>query len=133
MKNLYVCEKCGKVHQDWDAAYACESSHVEVESLYSFNLDIDTTPMPTQFWTEGEQSPSMVILRRPRIDQNGQYIMRKMPNGKEVLEYIPVIYKRATLADLPNGLKKADYYDAMLRKLEKDNPALSETEEEEGN
>ena len=125
MKNLYVCEKCGKVHDDWDSAYKCENSHVEVETMYTFNLDSQDKDMPTQFWKDGEESPSTIILRRPRIDQNGNYVKRKLPNGVEMIEYIPVIYTRSTKTELPNGLKKCDYYEAMLRKMDLDNPAIS--------
>lgn len=131
MKNLYVCEKCGKTFTDWDEAYKCENSHVDVESLYTFNLDVQDVPMPTQFWNEGEESPSIVILRRPKVDQNGNYIKHKMPNGREAIDYIPVIYKRALMTELPNGLKKSDYYEAMLRRMDLDNPAVETSDEED--
>lgn len=133
MKNLYMCEKCGKTFSDWDEAYKCENSHIDVESLYTFNLDTQDKHMPTQFWEDGEVAPSIIIMQRIRTDSDGNYIRRKLPDGTEAYDRIPVIYKRSVLTELPNGLKKRDYYDAMLRRQDIDHPAIETIEEKEDN
>lgn len=132
MKNLYVCEKCGKTFNNWDEAYKCENSHIDVESLYTFNLDVQDKLMPTQFWNEGGVAPDIIIMQHIRTDSEGNYIKRKLPDGTEAYDRIPVIYKRSVAVELPNGLKKRDYYDAMLRRQDIDHPAPATATEEEG-
>jgi hypothetical protein len=62
MKELYVCEKCGRYHKSWDAAYACEESHYDnfevVSNDYTYN--------------EGSKVPSSVILKA-KCYINGEY------------------------------------------------------------
>lgn len=133
MKNLYVCEKCGKTFSDYDEAYKCENSHIDVESLYTFNLDVQDKPMPTQFWNDGEVAPSIIIMQRIRTDSDGNYIRRKLPDGTEAYDRIPVIYKRSKPIELPNGLRLDNYAAAMLRRQDIDHPASETSEEEEDN
>lgn len=129
MKNLYVCEKCGKMFDNWDDAYKCEYAHQDVDGLYSFNLLIENgQPMPTQFWEEGAVAPSLIIMQHVKVDQNGDIIKKEMPNGRKVAEYIPVVYKRVHDKTLPNGLKLADYKAAMDAKKLQDNQPEEDAE-----
>lgn len=122
MKNLYVCEKCGKMFDNWDDAYNCEFSHQDVDTLWGFNLlPADGQPMPTQFWEDGEVAPSIVVMRHAVLDQDGKTVYKRMPNGRDVAEFVPVMYRRVKAASLPNGLKLADYKEAMDARQLNDN------------
>ena len=52
MKNLYVCEYCGKTYTDYDEAWQCERNHVSVEMLNSWDLP-SMSDMQTSFYTNG--------------------------------------------------------------------------------
>lgn len=131
MKNLYVCEKCGKVFEEYDQAWACERSHATVDQLYSWDFPSETV-MPTEFYAEGESVPEYIVMKSAELDNDGFCKQDTMPNGHEVLRYRAVVYKRVDKVKLPNGVTPDDYTDAMLRRQIADNPKEDENEEEEG-
>lgn len=47
MKNLYICEKCGKSFEDYNEAFACENGHVELHELSFYNFEEELKPMLT--------------------------------------------------------------------------------------
>ena len=131
MKNLYVCEYCGKTYTDYDEAWQCERNHVSVEMLNSWDLP-SMSDMQTSFYTNGEQLPEYVVFKANLRDAEGNWEMTDMPNGHEFLRYRAVVYKRVDKVKLPNGMTPDDYTDAMLRRQIADNPTEHETEEDEG-
>ena len=131
MKNLYVCEKCGKVFSDYDEAWACERSHATVDQLYSWDFPSETV-MPTEFYAEGEIVPECIVMKYAELDKDGYTKQDTMPNGNNVPKYRAVVYKRVDKVKLPNGMTPDDYTDAMLRRQIADNPKEDENEEEEG-
>ena len=57
MKNLYVCEKCGKQFEDYGEANDCENSHVvfnEIAGEYRNDY--------LQKWDEGQRFPNNIIV-----------------------------------------------------------------------
>lgn len=131
MKNLYVCEYCGKTYTDYDVAWNCERNHVSVEMLNSWDLPQDAD-MRTSFYTNGEQLPEYVVFKANLRDAEGNWEMTDMPNGQRAFVYRSVVYKRVDKVKFPNGLTPDDYTAAMLRKQIADNPKEDETEEDEG-
>ena len=131
MKNLYVCEYCGKTYTDYDEAWQCERNHVSVETLNSWDLP-SMSDMQTSFYTNGEQLPEYVVFKANLRDADGNWEARDMPNGQRAFTYRAVVYKRVDKVKLPNGMTPDDYTDAMLRKQIADNPKEDETEEDEG-
>lgn len=129
MKNLYVCEKCGKVFSEYDEAWACERSHETVDQIYSWELP-QNTDLQTEFYAEGESVPEYVVLKAVELDNDGYPLSDTMPNGSNVNCYHAVVYKRVDKVKLPNGMTPDDYTDAMLRRQIADNPKEDETEEE---
>ena len=131
MKNLYVCEYCGKTYTDYDEAWNCERNHVSVEPLNSWDLP-SMSDMQTSFYTNGEQLPEYVVFKANLRDADGNWEMTDMPNGQRAFTYRAVVYKRVDKVKLPNGMTPDDYTDAMLRRQIADNPKEDETEEDEG-
>ena len=131
MKNLYVCEYCGKTYTDYDAAWNCERNHVSVETLGSWDLP-KGTDMQTCFYTNGEQLPEYVVFKANMRAADGNWEMMDLPNGEQAFAYHAVVYKRVDKVKLPNGMTPDDYTDAMLRRQIADNLKEDETEEEEG-
>ena len=131
MKNLYVCEKCGKVFSEYDEAWACERSHETVDQIYSWELP-QNTDLQTEFYAEGESVPEYVVLKAVELDNDGYPLSDTMPNGSNVNCYHAVVYKRVDKVKLPNGMTTDDYTAAMLRRQISDNPKEDETEEDEG-
>ena len=129
MKNLYVCEKCGKVFSEYDEAWACERSHATVDQIYSWELP-QNTDLQTEFYAEGESVPEYVVLKAVELDNDGYPLSDTMPNGSNVCKYTAIVYKRVDKVKLPNGMTPDDYTDAMLRRQIADNPKEDETEEE---
>ena len=131
MKNLYVCEKCGKVFSEYDEAWACERSHATVDQIYSWDLPSDEN-MQTEFYAQGESTPEYIVFKATELDKDGFNEMRTMPNGSEMPKYKAVVYKRIDKVKLPNGMTPDDYTDAILQRQIADNPKEDETEEDEG-
>lgn len=127
MKNLYVCEKCGKVYSDYDAAWACERRHVTVDQIYSWELPQDTD-LKTEFYAEGESSPEYVVLKAAEMDSDGFFKQATMPNGNNVTCYHAVVYKRVDKVKLPNGHCPSYYTNAMRERQLSDNSATEDTE-----
>lgn len=123
MKNLYVCEKCGKTFDNWDDAYHCENSHNDVDTLYSFQMS-SPDYMQTQFWTDGQTFPQYIVMRGVAYDENGNCKRNLMPNGNEAAEYNAILYKRVDTKYPPVDIKK--YEAAMLQKQIDDNPKEDE-------
>ena len=130
MKNLYVCEKCGKMFEDYDLAWACERSHATVDQIYSWDLPSDEN-MQTEFYAQGESTPEYIVFKATELDKDGFNKMRTMPNGSEMPKYKAVVYKRIDKVKLPNGYCPTDYTDAMLRRQITDHSAVAENEEED--
>ena len=131
MKNLYVCEYCGKTYTDYDEALNCERNHVSVEPLNSWDLPKDAD-MRTCFYTNGEQLPEYVVFKANLRAADGNWEMMDLPNGEQAFAYRAVVYKRVDKVKLPNGMTPDDYTDAMLRRQIADNPKEDETEEDKG-
>ena len=131
MKSLYVCEKCGKMFEEYDQAWACELSHITLDQMFSWDLP-NGSDMQVNFYQNGESLPEYMVMKANVISKNGDYATTTMPNGHEALRYRAVVYKRVDKVKLPNGMTPDDYTDAMLRRQIADNPKEDETEEEEG-
>ena len=131
MKNLYVCEKCGKVFEEYDEAWACERSHATVDQIYSWDFPFDDAA-PTEIYAEGESVPEYIVMKSAELDDDGFCKQDTMPNGSNVCKYTAIVYKRVDKVKLPNGMTPDDYTDAMLRRQIADNPKEDETEEDEG-
>lgn len=131
MKNLYVCEKCGKMHTSYNDALECERSHITLEQVYSWDLP-NGSDIQVDFYQEGESLPEYMVMKANVYNKDGEFATMRMPNGLNVSKYRAVIYKRVDKVKLPNGMTPDDYTDAMLRRQIADNPKEDETEEEEG-
>ena len=131
MKELYLCEKCGKMHTSYNDAWACERSHITLDQVLSWDLP-NGSDMQVDFYQEGESLPEYVVMKANKYNEYGDFATTTMPNGHEALRYRAVVYKRVDKVKLPNGMTPDDYTDAMLRRQIADNPKEDETEEEEG-
>ena len=129
MKNLYVCEKCGKVFDEYDQAWECEKSHVTLDQVFSWDLP-NGSDMQVNFYQEGEATPEYMVMKANVIGKDGAFATTLMPNGHEALRYRAVVYKRVDKVKLPNGMTPEDYTAAILRRQIADNPKEDETEEE---
>lgn len=126
MKNLYVCEKCGKTFTDWDEAYKCEHSHATLDQVYSWDMPQGSC-IQTEFYSEGEITPEYIVMKANSLDENGDCVTTHMPNGRDILRYHAVVYKRVDKVKLPNGMTPEDYTAAILARQTDDN-----SEEDEG-
>ena len=131
MKSLYVCEKCGKMFEEYDQAWACERSHITLDQVFSWDLH-NGSDMQVNFYQNGESLPEYMVMKANMCNENGDFATTTMPNGHEVLKYKAVVYKRVDKVKLPNGMTPDDYTDAILRRQIADNPKEDETEEDEG-
>ena len=131
MKNLYVCEYCGKTYTDYDAAWNCERNHVSVEPLNSWDLP-SMSDMQTSFYTNGEQLPEYVVFKANLRDAEGNWETMDMPNGQQAFTYRAVVYKRVDKVKLPNGLTPADYTEGMRQRQIADNTPTPDEEDTEG-
>ena len=131
MKSLYVCEKCGKMFEEYDQAWACERSHITLDQVFSWDLP-NGSDMQVDFYQEGESLPEYMVMKANVHNEDGDFATTTMPNGCEAMKYRAVVYKRVDKVKLPNGMTPDDYTDAMLRRQIADNPPEDETEEEEG-
>ena len=131
MKSLYVCEKCGKMFEEYDQAWACERSHITLDQVFSWDLP-NGSDMQVDFYQEGESLPEYMVMKANVYNENGDFATTTMPNGHEALRYRAVVYKRVDRAKLPNGMTPDDYTAAMLRRQIADNPEEDETVGEEG-
>lgn len=130
MKNLYVCEKCGKMFSEYDDAWACERSHATVDQIYSWDLP-QNADLPTEFYAEGESIPEYVVLKSTELDNDGFDRMDTMPNGTNVTRYHAVVYKRVDKVKLPNGHCPTDYTIAMRERQIADNTPTPDEENSE--
>ena len=121
MKELYLCEKCGKMHTDYNSAWECERSHITLDQMFSWDLP-DGSDIQVNFYQEGEATPEYMVMKANVYNKDGDFATTTMPNGHEVLRYRAVVYKRVDKVKLPNGMTPDDYTDAMLRKQIADNP-----------
>ena len=130
MKSLYVCEKCGKMFEEYDQAWACERSHITLDQVFSWDLP-NGSDMQVDFYQDGESLPEYIVMKANVHNEYGDFATTTMPNGHEALRYRAVVYKRVDKLKLPNGMTPDDYTDAMLRRQIADNPKEDETEEDE--
>ena len=131
MKSLYVCEKCGKMFEEYDQAWACERSHITLDQVFSWDLP-NGSDMQVDFYQDGESLPEYIVMKANVHNEYGDFATTTMPNGHEALRYRAVVYKRVDKVKLPNGMTPDDYTAAMLRRQIADNPKEDENEEEEG-
>ena len=131
MKSLYVCEKCGKMFEEYDQAWACERSHITLDQVFSWDLP-NGSDMQVDFYQNGESLPEYIVMKANVHNEYGDFATTTMPNGHEALRYRAVVYKRVDKVKLPNGMTPDDYTDAMLRRQITDNPKEDENEEDEG-
>ena len=71
MKSIYVCEKCGKQFEEYDEAYVCENSHINVGN----NLE---TQFMNPSWKPGDIMPREITLQSLDFYDNDQekYVSR---------------------------------------------------------
>ena len=131
MKELYLCEKCGKMHTSYNDAWEWERSHITLDQVFSWDLP-NGSDMQVDFYQDGESLPEYIVMKANIHNEYGDFATTTMPNGHEALRYRAVVYKRVDKVKLPNGMTPDDYTDAMLRRQIADNPKEDETEEEEG-
>ena len=132
MKSLYVCEKCGKMFEEYDQAWACERSHITLDQVFSWDLP-NGSDMQVDFYQDGESLPEYIVMKANVHNEYGDFATTTMPNGHEALRYRAVVYKRVDKVKLPNGMTPDDYTAAMLQRQIADNPKEDETvEEDEG-
>ena len=131
MKELYLCEKCGKMHTSYDAAWECERSHITPDQVFSWDLP-NGSDIQVNFYQEGESLPEYMVMKANVYNEDGKFATVTMPNGCTVMKYRAVVYKRVDKLKLPNDMTPADYTDAMLIRQMEDNPKEDETEEDEG-
>lgn len=70
MKNLYMCEKCGKMHDSWDSAWNCENSHSDVDTMYRWDFAEGDAFQLTQY-KENDPAPSLVYLKSRVLEADG--------------------------------------------------------------
>ena len=131
MKELYLCEKCGKIHTSYNDAGECEKSHITLEQVFSWDLPVGSD-IQVDFYQDGEATPEYTVMKANVYSNDGDLETTTMPNGNNVTKYRAVVYKRVDKVKLPNGMTPDDYTDAMLRRQIADNPEEDETMEEEG-
>lgn len=126
MKNLYVCEKCGKTFTDYDEAWSCEYSHCDVDILYPWELP-QNCGLPITTYDEGVPYPKYVILKGEVKDTDGNRLTKTMPNGSTHYVHEAVCYMRVdkTPKDFP---RMDEYTNGMIARAIADN----RVEEEEG-
>lgn len=129
MKELYLCEKCGKMHTSYDDAWNCERSHITLDQMFSWDLP-NGADIKVDFYREGEATPEYTVMKSNVYNEDGDFVTTTMPNGHEVLKYRAVVYKRVDNVKLPNGMTPDDYTAAMLRRQIADNPKEDDTEGE---
>ena len=130
MKELYLCEKCGKMHTSYNDAWECERSHITLDQVFSWDLP-NGSDIQVDFYQEGEPLPEYMVMKANVYNENGDFATTLMPNGHEVLRYRAVVYKRVDKVKLPNGVSPDDYTIALRERQLADNQVV-ETEEEEG-
>ena len=126
MKELYLCEKCGKMHNSYNDAWKCEQSHITLDMLFSWELP-NGADIQVDFYSEGDATPEYMVMKANVYNEDGNFVTTTMPNGHEVLKYRAVVYKRVDNVKLPNGMTSDDYTVAMLSRQISDN-----SEEDEG-
>ena len=131
MKELYLCEKCGKMHTSYNDAWECERSHITLDQVFSWELP-NGSDIQCNLYQEGESLPEYMVMKANVYNENGDFATTTMPNGHEVLKYKAVVYKRVDKVKVPNGLTPDVYTDASLQRQIADNPKEDDNEEEEG-
>ena len=131
MKELYLCEKCGKMHTSYNDAWECERSHITLDQVFSWDLP-NGSDMQVDFYQDGESLPEYIVMKANVHNEYGDFATTTMPNGHEALRYRAVVYKRVDKVKLPNGHCPYDYTIALRERQLADNPQEDETEEEEG-
>lgn len=119
MKNLYVCEKCGKTFTDYDEAWNCEYSHCDVDTLYPWELP-QNCGLPITTYDEGVPYPKYVVLKAEVKDTDGNSLTKTMPNGSTHYVHEAVCYMRLDVA--PKCLPRMDEYtNGMIARAMADN------------
>lgn len=126
MKNLYVCEKCGKTFTNSGEAWNCEDSHCNVDILCPWDLPYDCG-LPITTYDEGIPYPKYIVLKGAVKDTDGELVTKTMPNGSIHYVHEAVCYMRVdkTPKDFPN---LTEYTNGMLTRAITDN----RKEDEEG-
>ena len=130
MKELYLCEKCGKMHTSYNDAWECERSHITLDQIFSWELP-NGSDIQCNLYQEGESLPEYMVMKANVYNENGDFVTTTMPNGHEALKYKAVVYKRVDKLKLPNGHCPTDYTIALRERQLADNQVV-ENEEEEG-
>ena len=131
MKELYLCEKCGKMHTSYNDAWECERSHITPDQVFSWELP-NGSDIQCNLYQEGESLPEYMVLKANVYHKDGEFATPPMPNGCEALRYRAVVYKRVDKVKWPNGMTPDDYTAAMLQRQIADNPQAAEKAEEAG-
>ena len=64
IKTSYICDKCGKVYDNYDDVYACENSHFEPEGY-------NEVTWKSLRYEKGEKFPASLIIRLEKADDYG--------------------------------------------------------------
>lgn len=125
MKNLYVCEKCGKVFDNWDDAWACERIHQDADTVYGWNLSQNVS-YPTQAWKNGQVAPEFVVMSVLDVDQDGGCVYTTLPDGTNWAKRTAYVYQLAKQQVMPDGTKAADYTEAIYQRAVENNQKKEE-------
>ena len=68
MKYLYMCEKCGKQFEDFNAAHSCEESHLRINNCYP---EYDTEMAKFAAWKNGDVMPYKAVFATPVVHKEG--------------------------------------------------------------
>ena len=125
MKELYLCEKCGKMHTSYNDAWECERSHITLDQVFSWELP-NGSDIQCNLYQEGESLPEYMVMKANVYNENGDFATTTMPNGCEAMRYRAAVSPRVDKAKLPNRMTPDDYTDAILRRPLADNPQEDE-------
>ena len=126
MKNLYVCEKCGKTFTDYNEAWNCEYYHSDVDIIYPWELPQNSN-LPLTTYEEGVPYPKYVVLKCEVKDTDSNRLTKTMPNGNTHYVHEAVYYMRVDKPpkDFPH---MDEYTNGLLSRAIADN----RKEDEEG-
>ena len=84
MTELYLCEKCGKMHTDYNSAWEREKSHITLDRVCRWDLP-NGSDMQVDFYQNGESLPEYIVMKANVHNEYGDFATTTMPNGHEAL------------------------------------------------
>ena len=130
MKNMYQCEKCGKLFESFDECYKCECSHREPSLVNRFDLPEDFDE-PVVCFKDGCPFPSTVLLKFPKVDEENHTIYDERNLCKfDIVEYKRVDRHTKFMDDVEEGLwAEANRHEDEMEKWRAERKAKKEAEE----